>query len=247
MRPRRPGSPRAPGHVIVDTAATVVVALTLFVAAPPAPASARPCLAPPVVAPVSRPFSAPPCPWCAGHRGVTFAVAPGTVVRAMAPGIVTFSGIVVEVRYVVVRHGDGLLATYGGLASSPVAAGDRVGAGDVVGLSGGDLYVGLRVGPDRYIDPEPLIGALVVPPYLVPTDGTPARRRPRRCCAAGGESGSPGRTLGPRPVSARPARCARSRSERRRGAGGSAPARSRRRRSRHRRALRGPGEHGRGA
>ena len=178
MRPRRRRSPRAPGAFIADTAVALGVALALLVAAPPAPAAARSCLAPPVVAPISRPFSAPPCPWCAGHRGVTFAVAPGTVVRAMAPGVVTFSGVVVDVRYVVVRHGDGLLATYGGLASSPLAAGDRVAAGDVVGRAGGDLYVGLRTGPDRYIDPEPLIGALVVPPYLVPTDGTPARPPP---------------------------------------------------------------------
>ena len=96
----------------------------------------------------------------------------------MAPGVVTFSGVVVDVRYVVVRHGDGLLATYGGLASSPLAAGDRVDAGGVIGRAGGDLYVGLRIGPDRYIDPEPLIGALVVPPYLVPIDGTPARPPP---------------------------------------------------------------------
>ena len=47
-----------------------------------------------------------------------------------------------------------------------------------MGRAGGDLYFGLRTGPDRYIDPAPLIGALVVPPYLVPTDGTPARPPP---------------------------------------------------------------------
>lgn len=175
MRRRRRRSPRA---FIADTAVAMGVALALLVAAPPAAAEAGQCLAPPVVAPINRPFAAPPCPWCAGHRGVTFAVAPGTVVRAMAPGVVTFSGVVVDVRYVVVRHGDGLLATYGGLATSPLAAGDRVAAGAVVGRAGGDLYVGLRAGPDRYIDPEPLIGELVIPPYLVPTDGTPARPPP---------------------------------------------------------------------
>ena len=170
--------PRAPGVFIADTVVALAAALALVVAAPATPGAAQSCLAPPVVAPISRPFAAPPCPWCAGHRGVTFAVAAGTLVRAMAPGVVTFSGVVVDVRYVVVRHGDGLLATYGGLASSPLVAGDRVAAGSTVGRAGGDLYVGLRTGPDRYIDPEPLIGALVVPPYLGPTDGTPARPPP---------------------------------------------------------------------
>ena len=47
-----------------------------------------------------------------------------------------------------------------------------------VGGRPGELYFGLRTGPDTYIDPAPLIGALVVPPYLVPTDGTPRRPPP---------------------------------------------------------------------
>lgn len=135
------------------------------------------CLLPPVDAPVSRGFEAPPCPWCAGHRGITYAVGDGSAVRAAAAGLVTFSGVVVDIRYVVVRHGDGLLATYGGLASTSLVEGDVVAAGSTVGRSGGELYFGLRTGPDQYIDPAPLLGELVVPPYLVPTDGT-ARRLP---------------------------------------------------------------------
>ena len=135
------------------------------------------CLLPPVDAPIARPFDAPPCQWCAGHRGLTYDVGVGTAVRAAAAGTVTFSGIVVEVRYVVVRHSDGLLATYGGLSSSPLNSGDRVAAGSIVGRTGGALYFGLRTGPDAYIDPQPLLGDLFVPPYLVPTDGT-ARRPP---------------------------------------------------------------------
>ncbi len=97
--------------------------------------------------------------------------------RAAASGTVTFSGVVVDVRYVVVRHGDGLLATYGGLSSTTLHAGDIVVTGQLVGHSGAGLYFGLRTGPDAYIDPQPLLGELVVPPYLVPTDGT-ARRPP---------------------------------------------------------------------
>jgi murein DD-endopeptidase MepM/ murein hydrolase activator NlpD len=156
----------------------VFVAMSAVCGTVGAPLVADGCLRPPVEAPISRPFEAPPCQWCAGHRGVTFAVPPGTPVRAAAAGTVTFSGIVVDIRYVVVRHGDGVLATYGGLRSSALSAGDVIGAGAVVGHSGGELYFGLRTGPDRYIDPQPLLGELAVPPYLVPADGGPRRPPP---------------------------------------------------------------------
>jgi murein DD-endopeptidase MepM/ murein hydrolase activator NlpD len=139
-----------------------------------------------VEAPIVRTFVAPPCQWCAGHRGITFAATTGTPVRAAAAGTVTFSGVVVDIRYVVVRHADGLMATYGALLSTSLSAGDVVGAGAVVGRSGGELYFGLRTGPDQYIDPQPLLGELVVPPYLVPSDGTAGRPPPEpvlRCRA----------------------------------------------------------------
>jgi murein DD-endopeptidase MepM/ murein hydrolase activator NlpD len=146
--------------------------------APPTRAASAACLRPPVDAPISRPFDAPACPWCAGHRGLTYEVPEGTAVRAAAAGAVTFSGLVVDVRYVVVRHGDGMLATYGGLESTTLSSGDRVAAGATIGRSGPELYFGLRSGPDAYVDPEPLIGELVVRPYLVPTDGSPPRPPP---------------------------------------------------------------------
>jgi murein DD-endopeptidase MepM/ murein hydrolase activator NlpD len=155
----------------------VTTAVLANVATPDAARSAS-CLLPPVDAPIARPFDAPPCRWCAGHRGLTYEVGVGTPVRAASAGTVTFSGIVVDVRYVVVRHSDGLLATYGGLSSSPLNGGDRVAAGSIVGRTGGALYFGLRTAPDTYIDPQPLLGVLVVPPYLVPTDDTPRRPPP---------------------------------------------------------------------
>jgi murein DD-endopeptidase MepM/ murein hydrolase activator NlpD len=136
------------------------------------------CLRPPVEGVIVRAFEGPPCPWCAGHRGITYAVAPGTPVRAAAAGVVTFSGVVVDIRYVVVRHADGLLATYGGLRSTSLPSGAVVGESAIVGYSGAELYFGLRTGPDRYIDPQPLLGALTVPPYLVPTDGSAGRPPP---------------------------------------------------------------------
>lgn len=150
-------------------------------------AAAATCLRPPVDTPISRRFDAPPCQWCAGHRGLSYSVAAGTPVRAASAGTVTFSGVVVDVRYVVVRHADGLLATYGGLESSTLREGQSVTAGSTVGRSGAELYFGLRTGPDTYIDPEPLIGELVVRPYLVPTDGTPPRPPPAPVLRCPGE------------------------------------------------------------
>jgi murein DD-endopeptidase MepM/ murein hydrolase activator NlpD len=156
-----------------------VAATTLLLALVPASRSgAAACLRPPVDAPIDRTFDAPACPWCAGHRGLTYRVPQGTDVQAAAAGVVTFGGVVVDVRYVVVRHSDGVLATYGGLESTSLSADDRVAAGATIGRSGAELYFGLRTAPDTYIDPEPLIGELVVPPYLVPTDGSPARPPP---------------------------------------------------------------------
>ena len=168
---RRPGRPRAVGVV----AAVVAVAVALGVVAP---AGAAPgCLRPPAVAPIVDRFRDPPCAWCAGNRGLQYAVAAGTPVRAAAAGTVTFAGRVAGVRYVVVAHADGLRATYGGLASSPRSIGDRVPAGAVMGVSGEGLHFGIRRG-DVYLDPEPMLGELRRRPRLVPTDGTPPRPAP---------------------------------------------------------------------
>ena len=153
-------------------------ALTAMVFSPASSAHAAACLVPPVDAPISRSFDAPTCQWCAGHRGLTYAVSSGTAVRAAAAGRVTFSDVVVDVRYVVVRHADGLLATYGGLRSTALAAGDLVAAGSTIGRAGPELYFGLRTGSDMYVDPQPLLGTLIVQPYLVPTDGSPRRPPP---------------------------------------------------------------------
>ena len=95
------------------------------------------CYLPPVDAPIVEPFVAPPCPYCPGHRGVEYDVAPGTPVRAGAPGVVTFSGVVAGTRYLVVLDDDGLSATYGMLASSTAVDGARVKVGDVIARTGG--------------------------------------------------------------------------------------------------------------
>ncbi|RPE32430.1 peptidase M23-like protein [Kitasatospora cineracea] len=116
-----------------------------------------------------RRFDPPPSRWAAGHRGVDLAAAPGTVVRAAAPGVVTFAGQVAGRPVVVVTHPDSgappLRTTYLPVAgSAPVGTG--VAAGDPIGVVTADsghcpvdcLHWGLLRG-DRYLDPLALLGS----------------------------------------------------------------------------------------
>lgn len=152
------------------------------------------CYIPPVTAPIVEPYDAPACAYCPGHRGVEYGTLPGAAVRAVAPGVVTFAGVVVGTRYVVVLHPDGISATYGNLASARPAAGDQVSVGEIVGTSGGRLYFGLRRG-DTYLDPAGYLGVVRHRPRLVPSSaasGRPAAPRPASCPAL-----SSGRASGP--------------------------------------------------
>lgn len=153
------------------------IVLVLVVVAPVVPAPTPSCLLPPVAAPVVDRFREPECTWCPGNRGLTYATRPGLVVRAAASGTVTFSDAVAGTRYVVVEHGDGLRATYGGLSASDVRTGARVSTGASIGRTGDELHFGIRRG-DVYLDPEPMLGRLVERARLVPTDGTRARPAP---------------------------------------------------------------------
>ena len=144
------------------------------------------CYLPPVDAPIVQPFAAPPCPYCPGHRGVEYDVAPGTPVRAGAPGVVTFSGVVAGTRYLVVLDDDGLSATYGMLASSTAADGARVRVGEIIARTGPRLYFGLRR-DETYLDPEDYLGVVRHRPRLVPSSGLPgrpSRPMPPTCPAA---------------------------------------------------------------
>lgn len=103
-------------------------------------------------------YAAPPTRYAAGHRGVDFAVAPGTPVAAPASAAVRFAGVVVDRPVVTLDHGDGVLSSY-----EPVVAGLPVGSvvapGTVIGstASGGHcagacLHVGVRV-DGAYVSP----------------------------------------------------------------------------------------------
>lgn len=144
------------------------------------------CYLPPVAVPVSVPYVQPACAYCPGHRGVEYALTPGTDVRAVAQGVVTFSGTVAGTRYVVILQTDGLRATYGMLQTSTVSRGDVVASGQVAGHSGPRLYFGLRDARDRPVDPTLLFGFLVGRARLVPSDGGSQRRAPtpRLTCPA---------------------------------------------------------------
>ena len=169
------------------------------------PAFAAPCWLPPVDGTIADPFRSPPCRWCAGNRGIEYRVRPGSPVRAVAGGEVTFAGSVVGRLYVVVRHADGRRVTYGLLDERAVSRGDRVVRGQTIGSTTGAFHLGVRLGdgtrPDAYVDPAPFLGELRGRPRLVPIDGSPARPAPTpvlRCAA-------PRSVATTRPAATRPA------------------------------------------
>jgi len=157
--------------------------LRLFVAvwvavAPPSPHPQQ-CLEAPVRAPVVAGFRSPSCPYCSGHRGIDYAVAEATVVRAAASGVVTFSGVVVGTRYLVVASADGIAVTYGLLTGTQLLSGDAVLAGQEVGHASWRFYFGVRRNGE-YVDPAPLIAGRRFRHRLVPLAGFPARRAKER-------------------------------------------------------------------
>jgi murein DD-endopeptidase MepM/ murein hydrolase activator NlpD len=157
---------------------TVALVWALALGAVPAQvARAASCWSPPVEAEVTDPYREPACTWCAGNRGIEYGTAAGTPVRAVASGEVTFSGTVAGIRYVVVRHADGLRVTYGNLGSTDLSRGDVVTRGALIGITAGRFHLGARDG-ERYIDPAPFIGELRGVVRLIPADGSAAAPAP---------------------------------------------------------------------
>lgn len=122
-------------------------------------------LHPPVDGPIVRGFAAPPGPFSAGHRGVDFGVAAGTLVVAAERGSIVFAGPVAhDGLFVTLAHDGELQTTYSFLSGLLVAAGDDVNRGEPLGLSGEGhpgagvdaLHFGVKVG-GRYVDPEPFL------------------------------------------------------------------------------------------
>lgn len=114
---------------------------------------------------VSGAFDLPASPYAAGHRGVDLPGTPGEVVRAVAPGRVTFSGTVAGVGVVTVTHG-AERSTYQPVERRSVRRGDAVERGDPLGRLGAAgthcatacLHLG-RLRGEEYLDPTQRLGA----------------------------------------------------------------------------------------
>ncbi|MBV2154620.1 M23 family metallopeptidase [Kitasatospora sp. SUK 42] len=117
----------------------------------PAPAPAPEWSAPVPDAPTSNPYGVANSEYAAGyHTGVDFAVGPGTPVLAV--GNATVESARWDGAYgkeVVLRLDDGRFAQYAHLSALSVSAGDRVSAGQRVGLSGS---TGNSTGPHLHFE-----------------------------------------------------------------------------------------------
>ncbi len=139
---------------------------------------------------VLRAWEPPPAPWAAGHRGVDLEARPGALVRAAAPGTVSFAGTVAGRGVVSVElagTGDPPLRTTYEPVRATVGEGRAVAAGEVVGVleagpahcAAGCLHWGLRRGA-VYLDPLSLL-----PPWML-------RRPPSRLLPLSGPLGAGG-------------------------------------------------------
>ncbi|MGH9282730.1 MAG: murein hydrolase activator EnvC family protein, partial [Acidimicrobiales bacterium] len=102
-------------------------------------------------------FRPPATPYGPGNRGVEYATAEGSPVRAAAGGQVAFAGRVGRSQHVVVLHADGIRTSYSFLASVAVRRGQRVAAGQDLGTTSASVHFGARAG-DAYLDPLVLLG-----------------------------------------------------------------------------------------
>jgi hypothetical protein len=142
----------------------LVLAVALVVlGAEPAESAETPWLIPPVDASVSRRFEEPGHPWGPGHRGIDYAVAAGTAVRAAARGVVSFAGPVADNLAVSIDHAGGLETTYTRLSEVYVRAGEVVDTGRWIGRTGSahpsvsGLHFGVKL-EGAYVDPLAYLG-----------------------------------------------------------------------------------------
>ena len=128
-------------------------------------------------------FDPPSQPWGAGHRGVDLALAAGSPVLAAGAGTVAFAGLVAGRPVVSIDHDGGIRTTYEPVEPT-VSAGERVTAGQVIGVllaghraDGVDaLHWGARTGRRSYVNPLRLLRPAVI--RLKPAAGRGARHPP---------------------------------------------------------------------
>jgi murein DD-endopeptidase MepM/ murein hydrolase activator NlpD len=111
------------------------------------------------------PYVAPAHRYGPGHRGVDLALFGTRTVRSPAPGVVRFTGTVVDRDLITIDHGDGFVTTLEPVAS-PLRVGDRVDRGQHVGIvtEGGHaprdaVHFGVRW-HGEYINPMLLLGGV---------------------------------------------------------------------------------------
>ena len=111
---------------------------------------------PPVDATVIDGFRLPAGEYGPGNRGLEYATTPGTSVRAVGAGVVTFAGPVGGRLAVSVRHADGRVSSLTGLTVVRVAVGELVARGQSLGVAGSRTHLGIRE-DGRYVDPAPVL------------------------------------------------------------------------------------------
>ncbi len=154
-------------------------------------------LAPPVDAPVARRFVAATPNWEPGHRGIDYAVAPGTLVRAAGAGRVRFAGDVAGSSAVTIEHYSGFETTYSILSEIMVDEGEYVTQGRWLGRAGSahaeelGLHFaarlnGVYVDPLLYLGPLDVTGAI----HLAPLVWRPSAELGRAGAIAFGQGGA---------------------------------------------------------
>lgn len=119
----------------------------------------------PVKAAPGTPYRAAGAMWASGyHTGVDFPVPTGTPIKAVADGCVVSAGWAGSYgNQVVIKHDDGEYSEYAHLSRITVRAGDKVKAGQEIGLSGSTgnvsgphLHFEVRTTPDYGSDIDPV-------------------------------------------------------------------------------------------
>ncbi|MFJ4918986.1 peptidoglycan DD-metalloendopeptidase family protein [Streptomyces sp. NPDC088725] len=138
-------------------------------AAPEAPAvkkAAAPAFNLPVaIDAIGTPYHQAGSSWASGyHTGVDFVVPSGTPIKAIGAGTVVTAGWGGSYgNQVVIQHPDGTYSQYAHMTSIGVSAGQTVGAGQQIGISGATgnvtgphLHFEVRTGPDYGSDIDPV-------------------------------------------------------------------------------------------
>ena len=84
------------------------------------------------------------------HNGIDIAIAEGTSVRAISPGVVTYSGIRNGYgNIIIVDHENGLVTLYAHNSQNLVSSGDKIGSNTVIALTGS---TGRSTGPHLHFE-----------------------------------------------------------------------------------------------